>query len=79
MRVVWGREEASGFNLIEREGGRDLLGESVRGTGGLYPEVSPNFAFFAFLDFPDGSRCIFMKLGGCSGSKSTENSEISTP
>lgn len=73
MGVVWGREEASGFKFTKQEGGKYLLGESVRGIGGLDLKVSPNFSFFAFLDFPDGSRCLFMKLGGHSGSQSTEN------
>lgn len=77
--MVWVREEAICFKLTEQEGGRDLLGESVRGTRGLDPKVSTNFSFFSFLDFPDGSCCLFMKLDGCLGSQSIEKSEMSTP
>lgn len=80
MGVVWGREEASCFKLTEREGGgKDLLGESIRGTGGLDIEVSPSFAFLAFFDFLEGPCILFMKFGGCSSSQSIENSEMSTP
>lgn len=68
MRLVWGREEAIGLSFTEREGGINLLGESARGTGGLDPEVSPNFSFFAFVDFSVCSHILFMKFGGCSGS-----------
>lgn len=74
-----GREEAISFILTERERGTYLLGEPARGTGGLDLEDSPNLAFFAFLDFSKGSRILFKKFGGCSGSQSTENSEMSTP
>ena len=77
--VVWGREEAIGFILIEQERGIDLLGETARGTKGLDPEDSPRLAFFSFLDFSEGSRILFMKCGGCSGSQSTMKSEMSTP
>ena len=77
--VVWGREEAIGFTLTERERGIDLLGEPARGAGGLDPEDSARLAFFAFLDFSEGSRILFMKFGGCSGSQSTVKSEMSTP
>jgi len=76
--VVWGREQATGFILTERERGTNLLGEPARGTRGLDPSHSPSLAFFAFLDFSEGSRILFMKFGGCSGSQSTENSEMST-
>lgn len=77
--VVWGSEEAIGFILTERERGIDLLREPARGTEGLDPEYSPTLAFFAFLDFLEGSRILFMKCGGCSGSQSTEKLEMSTP
>lgn len=72
--VVWGREEAISFILTERERGIDLLGEPSRGIGGLDLEDSPSLAFFAFLDFSEGSHILFMKFGGCSGSQSTEKS-----
>lgn len=79
MGVVWGREEVIGFILTERGIGTSLLGEPTRGTGDLNLEDSPSLAFFAFLDFSEGSRILFMKLGGCSGSQSTVKSLISTP
>lgn len=61
MGVIWGREEAIGLILTERGRDTDLPGEPTRGTGGLDPEDSPSLAFFAFLDFSEGSRILFMK------------------
>lgn len=79
MGVVWGREETIG--LILTEGGRDtnLPGEPTRGTRSLNLDDSPSLACFTFLDFSEGSRILFKKFGGCSGSESTGNSVISTP
>ena len=69
------------MGLIFTEGERDtnLPGEPTRGTEGLDPYVSPSLAFFAFLDFSEGYRILFMKFGGCLGSQSIMNSEISIP
>lgn len=79
MGFVGGREEAIGFIFTEGGKDTDLPRDPTKDTRGLDPDVSPSFAFFACLVFSEGSRVLFWKSGGNSGSQSTWNYVMSTP
>ena len=74
-----GIEEASCCVCAEGAGETDLPEDSCRGAGGLDPEDSPSFAFFACDVFSEGPLLCLMKLGVVSGRSFKWKSEISMP